>query len=424
MQFRQFTITGLFGSLNHTIQFPVPSEAVTAPSLVILHGRNGVGKTTILRMIDGLLRLDFNIFRQVPFGHCRLEFDSNDQITVDPQKQNRLQYLEVSFRNLAVRLHPERAGALDDEGGQAVERFRRVFFEATEDIKFEFIDTERLHQIRPPAEELDEGPSIVRTAAGEMMIFRSSSRNPKARLPERPQSLAERVRRFIRDAQINYRTFFSTSEPDLFPRIIERLTAPEQPSYEILGLREQLERIHRQDEETVRLGLEPDRWDYGQLMHQLDALSNRHGPDRQHALTVLGSYVELLGSRAAERALVADRLFTFERLVGEFFGDKAVVIDSRQGIKIHTQSGEVLEERQLSSGEYHLLFLMVAALVTRRRGTVVAIDEPEMSMHIAWQRKLIRALVECASNAEPLFIFATHSPDIAASYPEAMVELG
>ena len=70
-----------------------------------------------------------------------------------------------------------------------------------------------------------------------------------------------------------------------------------------------------------------------------------------------------------------------------------------------------------------LLFLMVAALVTRRRGTVIAIDEPEMSMHIAWQRKLIPALVECASNAEPLFIFATHSPDLAASCPGAMVEL-
>lgn len=66
---------------------------------------------------------------------------------------------------------------------------------------------------------------------------------------------------------------------------------------------------------------------------------------------------------------------------------------------------------------------MVAALVTRRRGTVIAIDEPEMSMHIAWQRRLVPALVECASGAEPLFIFATHSPDVASSFPQALVEL-
>jgi len=36
---------------------------------------------------------------------------------------------------------------------------------------------------------------------------------------------------------------------------------------------------------------------------------------------------------------------------------------------------------------------------------------------------LLPALLECASNAEPLFIFATHSPDMAAAYPEAMIEL-
>ena len=44
---------------------------------------------------------------------------------------------------------------------------------------------------------------------------------------------------------------------------------------------------------------------------------------------------------------------------------------------------------------------MVEALITRRRGTVIAIDEPEMSMHIAWQRKLIPNLLRCASNAAP-----------------------
>jgi predicted ATPase len=109
--------------------------------------------------------------------------------------------------------------------------------------------------------------------------------------------------------------------------------------------------------------------------------------------------------------------------MANFFSDKRVTIDPRQGIRIETEQGAELEEPQLSSGEFHLLFLMIAALVTRRRGTVIAIDEPEMSMHIAWQRKLIPALLDCASKAEPLFIFATHSPDLAASYPDAMVEL-
>lgn len=423
MQLKNFTITGLFGGFNHAIPFPLPSDQASAPSLVILHGRNGIGKTTILRMLDGLLRLDFSIFRRVPFDICALEFDSGDRLTVNPHKPKRLQHLEVSYRDKHVRLHPDRPGALTDKDVPKVEEFRKSFFDQTEDVTFEFIDTERLRQLRPHVEELEEGAQVIRTPEGQMVVFRHPSPNPKARHTLQAQSLADRVRRFIREAQVNYRTFFSTTEPDLFPRIIERLTGAEHPAYEVPNLRGRLQRIHSQDVQTGRLGLEPDRWDYDQLIVQLEALSRRRNVRRQQALAVLGSFVEVLESRAAERALVADRLLTFERLMGEFLGDKTVSIDPREGIQIRAQTGEALEERRLSSGEFHLLFLMVAALVTRRRGTVIAIDEPEMSMHIAWQRRLIPALVECASKADPLFIFATHSPDLAASYRDAMIEL-
>ena len=172
-----------------------------------------------------------------------------------------------------------------------------------------------------------------------------------------------------------------------------------------------------------RLGLEPDHWDYEQMMKLLSDLENRIGAPNQHALTVLGSYLEQLESRLAERNLVADRLRTFERLMKTFWKDKAVKIHPRRGFQICLESGESLEEKHLSSGEFHLLLLMVAALGTRRKGTMIAIDEPEMSMHIEWQRRLVPALVECASKADPLLIFATHSPDLAASLPQAMVEL-
>ena len=66
--------------------------------------------------------------------------------------------------------------------------------------------------------------------------------------------------------------------------------------------------------------------------------------------------------------------------LSSFLGDKTVSIDPKEGLVIradHTQ--EVLRERSLSSGEFHLLLLMVAALVTRRRGTVIAIDEPDVN---------------------------------------------
>lgn len=422
MQLRRFEIRGLFGDLNHTIAFPVPSEESTSPALVVLHGRNGVGKTTVLTMMDAMLRLDFNPFREVPFNRCDLEFDSGHVLGVVQSETNHHPCLEVTYRDHSVWLHMEHPGPLEPKDASKVDAFRESFFEDTADIGFEFIDTERLNRMKARRAEVEEGLPLPEVR-GKQLVLRQVRANPKARAAERPLQLADRVRRFIREAQVNYRTFFSTTEPDLFPRIIDRLTSGHAPDYDIETLRRSLRDIHNQDLERERFGLEPDHWDHDQMMAQLDELARRGEAHRAQALTVLGSYVEVLESRAAERALVAERLLTFERLMNSFFADKHVAIEVRRGIRIETSAGAALEEHQLSSGEYHLLFLMVAALVARRRGTIIAIDEPEMSMHVAWQRQVIPALLECASNAEPLFIFATHSPDMAASYPDAMVEL-
>lgn len=217
MQLKRLAIRGLFGAMDHTIEFPVPSEQVSTPSVVILHGRNGVGKTTILRMLDGLLRLDFNTFRQIPLGDCVLEFDTKASLEVKPHKNERLVHLEVSFRQLRVQLHPDHSGALNDQETQQVDAFRQLFFKETEDITFEFFDTERLYQLRPYADELEdmipphlawEGSRMLRSPVGRTLFIRHSRPNPKARFPEQPQSLATRVKRFIREAQVNYRTFF------------------------------------------------------------------------------------------------------------------------------------------------------------------------------------------------------------------------
>ncbi len=421
MQIRALRINGLFGRVDHELSFPVTEDSDSAtPSLLILHGPNGIGKTTALRMLDGMMRLDFNPIREVPVDAVELEFTTGQILRAERAVVSRHQAIRVAFDSNEAVLHSQHSGGLRDTDAQSVNDFRDAFDAATRGIQFEFIDIERLHRLQPepPGVELD--PMVVYArAAGRP---RQARRSVKAPRDERGP-LAAKVFRFVRDAQVDHRFYFASTEPSLVTRLIDGLENDAQTVPRLSDVRKSLAKLEDTGERLARFGLGPDRLDYEQLTSFANKVARWRGDKKQRALTVIGAYVEVLESRASERELVGERLSTFERLMADFLSDKSVTIDPEAGLRIEDSSGLRLREYDLSSGEFHLLYLMVSALVTRRRGTVVAIDEPEMSMHIAWQRRLVPALYECASRAAPLFILATHSPEIAAPFPEALVDM-
>lgn len=69
---------------------------------------------------------------------------------------------------------------------------------------------------------------------------------------------------------------------------------------------------------------------------------------------------------------------------------------------------------KLSSGEKQLLILLIEALLQRESNCIFLADEPEISLHIEWQRKIIESVLSLNPNAQ--IIVATHSPEIAGKY--------
>lgn len=80
-------------------------------------------------------------------------------------------------------------------------------------------------------------------------------------------------------------------------------------------------------------------------------------------------------------------------------------------IEVQTLNGDKIGLTSLSSGEKHLLWLLVQVLLVE--GSSIMIDEPELSLHIDWQKDLINSL--CTLNSTAQLILATHSPDIMAN---------
>ena len=65
---------------------------------------------------------------------------------------------------------------------------------------------------------------------------------------------------------------------------------------------------------------------------------------------------------------------------------------------------------QLSSGEKQMLTILLTVLVEDNEPYVLFMDEPEVSLHIEWQKQLIDLILELNPNVQ--IILTTHSPAV------------
>ena len=100
----------------------------------------------------------------------------------------------------------------------------------------------------------------------------------------------------------------------------------------------------------------------------------------------------------------------FQDMVDELFDETGKRIVRTENEIRFTQIGEMLMPYQLSSGEKQMLAILLTVLVEDDQHYVLFMDEPEVSLHIEWQKRLIDLILELNSNVQ--IILTTHSPAI------------
>jgi len=121
--------------------------------------------------------------------------------------------------------------------------------------------------------------------------------------------------------------------------------------------------------------------------------------------------LESCDSQAAQKAAeISHPKKVFQEMVDRLFAEtgKALVRDSNE-IRF-TQTGETLTPYQLSSGEKQMLAILLTVLVEDNQHYVLFMDEPEVSLHVEWQQKLIDLIVELNPNVQ--IVLTTHSPAV------------
>lgn len=103
-------------------------------------------------------------------------------------------------------------------------------------------------------------------------------------------------------------------------------------------------------------------------------------------------------------------LSTIEVELNKYLYQKRVEIKP-SGVYIFSITGESLKLNSLSSGEKKLVNLFFRAAFSKSK--VMIIDEPEISLSIIWQEKLVQSLITINPNIK--YIIATHSPYISSN---------
>lgn len=100
----------------------------------------------------------------------------------------------------------------------------------------------------------------------------------------------------------------------------------------------------------------------------------------------------------------------FQDLMDHLFSYTRKTIDRRSNEIIFYQHNEPLSPYKLSSGEKQMLIILLTVLVRDNSHCVLFMDEPEASLHIEWQQKLIGMIRELNPNVQ--LILTTHSPAV------------
>ena len=100
-------------------------------------------------------------------------------------------------------------------------------------------------------------------------------------------------------------------------------------------------------------------------------------------------------------------------MVDELFAETGKKMVRKENESRFTQIGETLLPYQLSSGEKQMLVILLTVLVEDHQPYVLFMDEPEVSLHIEWQKRLIELIVELNPNVQ--IILTTHSPAVIMS---------
>lgn len=440
---KKVVVRGLFGSFAHSLP---PSDDLPNPA--ILYGDNGVGKSTVLRIIFHMLssagdRGHRNALLQSNFDYCRIELQSGHVLTAERRKKNDkielVQSIHKGRKKLVewVFVPGRKTGSAKWEDAKYIYDLigsNVKFPDAREKPKYkegEVAYLEILKDVAPTVYYLNAERRLDSDAVADpndevelrhMVSMDEPRRVHDLVLRSREIALAQALTsaaRWVQRQAVRLTNEGSTNVHSVYVDVIERITSGNASMQSApTAADDLLLRLRKVTEEAASLAV----YELTPSLDTSEFSKSLRSTSSSVAVDLLTPYVRSLETRLNALLPIYNILDTFVKSINEFLVGKSISFTLSKGFEINTDKSR-LDPQQLSSGEQQLILLFCYVLVARDRFSVFMIDEPEISLNVKWQRKLLQSLEEITRNASIQFLLASHSVELIAQRRHNVVRM-
>jgi len=431
----EFRVEGLFGLYDHRIKLNLEDR------ITIVIGPNGRGKTVCLKIVEAFFRNRYRYIAGIPFRLAAFYFTGGETVTLHQREDG----MEFAIKAPGRKLITWSPSVIDERLAREVRRYvpnqwRQISPDVWEDqtdgeeltllelivrypvpakvaaaleerapaefrnlvgaIDCHLIETQRL-LVLPPGEEGD-GTYFVG--------YPDQRRRRDARLAIKQK--ASTLKAILKDTLTKYANL-SQSLDSTYPLRVFEAQGSANLSQE--QLRQELSRLDERREALMSAGI---------MDADYRAVKLKGGNIEPGVAMALEIYVKDAVDKLDVFNSLRARLDLFKELIDRRFIDKSLQIDRELGFTFISKTGTDVPLEKLSSGEQHQLILLFDLLFEVTENSFILIDEPELSLHVAWQKTFIESLKRIiALNAFDVLL-ATHSPAVVARHFDLAVELG
>jgi hypothetical protein len=436
-----FEVYGLFGQFDYKI--PVKLEqritAIIAP--------NGSGKTICLRLINALFARKWSFFSGVEFGRVEFHFTSGQKLTIAKSGESTepavgglvgggiiLRLVQYNGQETNWKPAPDpkaRAAPIERYLTFLTRRGPNLFIHDFTDVSYTLEDVIELYAEQLPeayrnslfGEEPPEIAAVTRAVdchlieTQRLLVLRDDVANDPYRRGRQRSTLAISAKaQTLVDVIAKELTAYAALSQSLdrsFPKRV--IGFSNQHILPAENLKAQLEELDTKRASLMVAGILDSEID--------DPVMLPEGPLEPAISRVLSVYASDTFKKLDSLSKLLLRIELFLGLIKERFTIKGVRVSKESGFSIHSRGQNVPLEK-LSSGEQHQLVLFFELLFELKENALILIDEPELSLHVAWQKKFVSDLNRIIGLNQFDVILATHSPQLVSRWNDLVVELG